>query len=481
LRTAMKDFAAGRMVSGTWEWRLDGVETFPYRIGEVLATDASVPVLIPEGEKDVDSLWLLGIAATSNPFGAGKWKPQYNDFLKGRKIIILPDNDEPGRKHAEDVLSQLSGVAASVRIVALPGLSRGGDVSDWLAADHTKDDLLNECVERVEATPTSSLPFTPFTVFTAKDLLSMKLEDPAFIVPGIIPEGLTLLAGKPKVGKSWLALGIALAVATGGNALGSVPVERRSVLYLALEDSPRRLQGRLRCLLNGQDAPSSLRISTQWPMRDEGVKLLEGFIKSDPSIQLIVIDTLARIRGSASCKSNNQYQSDYADLQGLHSLASTHAGLGIVLVHHTRKEDSQDPLELISGTLGLTGCADTALVFKRARQQGRATIFVAGRDLSEVEVGGEFAKDMSFRLLGDSSEVNLSLQRESILKALRSSSEPMGPKEISDQTGISHASVRHTVTAMADDGIISRPSRGLYVPAQVDPTTDPLWGYPSEN
>jgi hypothetical protein len=108
------------------------------------------------------------------------------------------------------------------------------------------------------------------TSWSASDLLGATFDDPRFAVDGLIPEGLTFMCGAPKLGKSWLALGLALAVASGGKALGSVPVERGEALYLALEDSPRRLQTRLRMLLPDELAPAGLRLETEWPRLDEG-------------------------------------------------------------------------------------------------------------------------------------------------------------------------------------------------------------------
>jgi len=117
---------------GGWEWNLRGVALVPYRLPELLASGADVPVYIVEGEKDADALAALGLVATTNPMGAGKWKAEYAPHFKGRAVVILPDNDEPGQKHAEAVKRMLTSVAASVVVVPLPDLPEKGDVSDWL-------------------------------------------------------------------------------------------------------------------------------------------------------------------------------------------------------------------------------------------------------------------------------------------------------------------------------------------------------------
>jgi putative DNA primase/helicase len=126
---------------GGWLWNLQGTPRVLYRLPELLAASPDRIVYVVEGEKDADNLRALGEFATTNPQGAGKWRPEYAEPLRGRHVVILPDNDEPGRKHGEDVARSLRGVAASVKVVVLPGLPPKGDVSDWLAAGHAVDEL----------------------------------------------------------------------------------------------------------------------------------------------------------------------------------------------------------------------------------------------------------------------------------------------------------------------------------------------------
>lgn len=122
-------------------WNAQGVRRVPYRLPELLAAPPSAPVLIVEGEKNADDVHRLGFIATTNPGGAEKWKAEFNRYFEGRSVILLPDNDDEGRKHAEAVARQLSRVAASVRVLALPGLKVKGDISDWIQTGGKRDEL----------------------------------------------------------------------------------------------------------------------------------------------------------------------------------------------------------------------------------------------------------------------------------------------------------------------------------------------------
>jgi len=126
---------------GGWVYNLDGVRRVLYRLPELLAADPSETVYVVEGERDADNLARLGLVATTNPAGANKWRDDYSESLRGRDVVVFPDNDAPGQKHAEHVARALQGIASTVRVVLLPGLSHKGDVSDYLADGGTVEEL----------------------------------------------------------------------------------------------------------------------------------------------------------------------------------------------------------------------------------------------------------------------------------------------------------------------------------------------------
>jgi RecA-family ATPase len=186
--------------------------------------------------------------------------------------------------------------------------------------------------------------------------MALTFEPVSYVIPGYICEGLTVLAGSPKLGKSWMTLAWALAVSSGRPAFGSIPVLLGDVLYLALEDNQRRLKKRL-LHMGVTDAPERLTFHTDWPDLDNGCVLaVEQWLDAHSDARLIVVDVLAKVRGMAG--KEWAYEADYKVLSGLQALAGRY-GVAIVVVHHTRKMEADDPFDSVSGTRGLTGAADT--------------------------------------------------------------------------------------------------------------------------
>src|SRR5206468_2870070 len=162
------------------------------------------------------------------------------------------------------------------------------------------------------------IPCRRRTSWSAADLMAASFEEPRFAVAGLIPEGLTFMCGAPKLGKSWMALGLSIAVAAGGRALGTIPVEQGDVLYLALEDSPRRLQRRLGMMVDL--APSGLQLETAWPRLDEGgMDQLEKRLDEQPA-RLVFVDVWPRIRPRVKTRSD-YFSTDYEEAAQLQTLA----------------------------------------------------------------------------------------------------------------------------------------------------------------
>ena len=225
----------------------------------------------------------------------------------------------------------------------------------------------------VDVTPVAS---SGYGSITAADLMAMEFAPGRPVVPGLIGEGLTLLAGPPKIGKSLLMLSVAVAVATGGEALGSLPCEAANVLYVTLEDGKRRVQDRLRNLLGSDPVPDNLSFQFECQRLDAGGLDDLRVACQDGDVKVLIVDVLEPIRPAKKHK-ESLYAWDYRSLHGLQHLA-TEIGIAIVVVHHTRKASADDPLDRVSGTTGLTGAADSVITMSRSR-----VLEVRGRDIEE--------------------------------------------------------------------------------------------------
>ncbi len=449
---------------GGWLWSLGNTRRVLYRLPELLESIAmKSPIFIAEGEQAVDALVKLGVPATCSPGGAGKWRNEYSKEFTGANVVILPDADEQGEQHAKTVSKLLTGIASNVSTLRLPGLPPKGDPYDWVEDGGTAEQIWNlvEQPERKDKREDKDAGWRAHT-FTAAALRTMSFQPILYVVPGFLPQGLTLLAGRPKIGKSWLPLDIALAITTGGELLGGIKVEQGDVLYCALEDNKRRLQRRVTKLLSpfSGEWPERLTLATKWRRLDEGgVDDIKSWCDSVAQPRLVLLDTLAGVRATRN-QSDTLYESDYRALLDVHRLAGER-DLSVTALHHTRKMEAEDPLDTISGSLGLVGCADTALIL--ARTPRGSTLYVRGRDVEECEHAVTFNSDTCrWTVLGDAAEVHRSESRSLILKALLDATAPMSPEEISIATGIKRNNVDQLLYKMVKDSEVAQIERGRY-------------------
>jgi hypothetical protein len=244
LRGDPKRFSQRRPNGSGWIWKLDDTRRVLYRLPEIMEAVANdQPIFICEGEKAVDALVKLGVPATCSPHGAGKWRDSYAQFLNDAPIIILPDNDEPGRKHRDQVATSLSGVAASVKVLHLPGLPEGGDAYDWIAAGGTTEKLwaVVETLEtngpdtREETGAASPQARSGLVMVRASDVTPVAVD---WIWEGRIARGkLTIVAGAPDVGKSQIGAYIAARITMQEHWPQGALAPRGDVVILASEDS----------------------------------------------------------------------------------------------------------------------------------------------------------------------------------------------------------------------------------------------------
>ena len=298
---------------------------------------------------------------------------------------------------------------------------------------------------------------------TGSALMKLELPEPPAVVPGFLFVGLIVLASRPKLGKSWLMLAIALAIALGGRAFGKIQVEQGEALYLGLEDNLRRLQSRLEVIADA--VPEGLHLATSGAMSllyDGGLEQLDTWLTAHPACRLVVIDTLARVRPPTK-PGADLYSQDAVLGAQLQELAVKHS-VALVLVHHVRKALAEDFLDTVSGSTGLTGVADAVLVLTRQRGEADAVLHVTGRDIEENSHALQFDPQRGlWSLLGNADVYALTKERQTILAYLVQHSVPASPKEVSEGTGLPRGSTRNLLAKLRDEGLVRCPERGLYV------------------
>ncbi|MBO9477894.1 AAA family ATPase [Shimia sp. R11_0] len=279
-----------------------------------------------------------------------------------------------------------------------------------------------------------------------------------WVVENVLPEGLTIFAGVPKVGKSWLALDIARAKASGDRVLGQ-PCERGDVLLLALEDNGRRLQDRLRRVAGSGQWPANMDYATEWSRLDEGgLAEIESWIEDADAPALIVIDTLAMVKPVPTGRNQSAYDYDVKALKPLHKLASEKR-VAIIVVTHTRKAAADDPVEKVSSTLGLTGVADTIMLLGRGPQEQAGILYARGRDIAEFNTAVKFV-DFRWQIEGDPTLVFAGDTQKILIDAIKNGATT--PKEMELATGINSENVRQTLQRMVKAQRVYRHSRGVY-------------------
>jgi hypothetical protein len=453
-----KRFAQRRPGADTWG--IKGVRRVLYRLPELLTADPEASVFVCEGEKDADNLSALGLTATTNPGGAGKWRREYSEHLRGRRVVILPDNDDAGRKHAAQVAASLRGVASQVRVLELPDLPDRGDVSDWLAAGGAADELLRLAAsvplwQPPKAALSAGLVLTPLC-----DLLAEPEEAIPWLVDKMLPAGgFSLLGGKPKAGKSTLARNLALAVARREPFLGR-DTSAGPVVYLALEEKRAEVQAHFARM----GASEELVFVHVGGAPEEALLALRAAIE-EHAAKLAIVDPLLRF---VRLRDANDYAEVTAALEPLLLLARE-TGCHVLACHHLGKLE-RDGGDAILGSTALFGSVDTALLLRR-REDGRVVSSIQryGTDLPATLL--TFDADTGVVAAGLAvAEAEMALAESKVLEAIADG--PLTEADIRDAVG-------------GNTGLAGKALRSLLVDRRVERTGagrrgDPyVYGLPS--
>lgn len=317
----------------------------------------------------------------------------------------------------------------------------------------------------------SSGMIDPLQTETVADLMQREIAPTKFTVARLLAEGLAIFAGPPKDGKSLLCLHLAIAVASGGDFLGEFECRPGRVLYAGLEDGDARLQARFRSMLDGVDRSRLNLIDKTLEMRrstEGGIEQVEQWlVEHAADARLVMIDTLARIR-RAPGRNSNSYLEDSEFMAPLQALALAHH-VTIMLVHHTRKQQANDPLDMISGTTGLVGVADQAWLLRReSRGQADAVLEVTGRDIESQEIAMTLNDKLQWTFKGNARDLQKSSERQDVVNYL---SEHAGAifssRQIAEALGKKQPAVCNLLNKLHQDGIVLSGGFGKhYIPKE---------------
>lgn len=472
----MRD-AEGRFVTLQWIYPNGGKKFFPgapkkgafYSVA-LDCINPQLPILIAEGYATMATIHELTGYPCVAAMDCGNLYP-VAEALKAKypdnKIIFMADNDfrtngNPGITHAMEANRKLN-----LNGVIAPEFNPDDDGSDWndftrIYGEDKAKLILQKKIRYCCLSKSRQELSLRVEEINAQVLRKTVFPPVKWAVEGFLPSGCTILAGSPKVGKSILALHLAVGVAIGGIVLSKIQVEKGEVLYLALEDNLRRLQERINGsdLIDDNTELDNLTLVTQVPRQHEGgIDYLEWWIEEHPNARLIIIDTLQKFRKLLSGK-GSMYAEDYECISQIKSIADKF-DIPILIIHHLKKaKENDDWLNEFSGSQGIAGSADTLFALKRQRTDNHAVLHRTGRDVEE--------KDFSMRidrfgwcLEGDAELFTMPEWKRQILDYLKAH-ETISPMLLAQAVNITMNAARQNLFRLTKEGILDKVGHGTY-------------------
>ena len=413
-------------------------------------------LLVTEGEFDTMKAIQRGWPAIGLP-GIHNYPSNADELLKDHNIAVCFDNDEAGKQGLQRFADAVRKDITAVVLKNFKDLTEVLIKYDQLNLnDYNQISLHLLKYKKVLSSKAKLL--------TAKEIQQLDIPDLQWIVEGLIPEGLTILAGKPKSGKSWFALGISIFICRGAGVLGKFNTSPKGVLYLALEDNHRRIKDRINNILgieNDKEAPGNFYIYIEGngipKLNEGGIEELQKIINDKPEIKLIIVDTLGRgIKNKG--KANNIYQQDYEIGSSLQNFAIQNQ-ISLLIIHHTKKGKEDDVFDEISGSTGLTGAADTMLVIDK-----KGKLYVRGRDIPEAEYQLKFDElTFSWQIIDEvKQEKNLTAERREIIDLFELYNREMGTGEVAELLGKEKSNISKMLRKLVEDGFLESRRYGRY-------------------
>ena len=388
--------------------------------------------------------------------GSRSWDQSTAMMVEGWRLVFTPFDDI---KYRHSISKAVEGIASTELIdgieeTTLKAFKDGGGSRD-IFEDHLYRARWYDYREELERKKKHGLSWS--------GIMSATYPELKWIVPGVLPEGLSVLSGAPKIGKSWFALDLALSVATGRPFLGDIIPAQGDVLYWALEDSARRLKGRMGDIAGDYAPNDGLIIRTAKAMPKQldkgGLDDLKHWFEDVDNPTLAIIDVLEKVRPESK-SGENAYAALYRGLNDLFIFAQL-SGLSVLVMHHNRKgARSADPFEDVAGSMAFTSLPDAALVMRKEFQgSADAILYGRGRDLDEFDHGLAF-EGKRWEIIGDLASARRSAQRQKIIDCI--GGETKTPKEISEATGEKVNNVNRLLRKMVEAGELENRNYGQY-------------------
>lgn len=298
----------------------------------------------------------------------------------------------------------------------------------------------------------------PKKLHTAADILHRDYQPINWIIPDLLPEGLTILAGRPKSGKSWLALNMAIAVANGEECFCFYRTNRSGVFFISYEDNFRRLRYRMKMILGDYGiSPKNLYFYDElhFPkLNAGGTEELLKQLDEHKDISLVIIDTLGAGMGQTRQAYGNAFLEEYDFMNKLQKVALERK-IGIIVIHHTRKAEAEDVFDTVSGTTGITASADTLMVLRKRNE--KCTLHLRGRDVNEGSYAIIFNEENgTWRIEGKEREVQASAAQQEILDVFVTAPEQeFSLKEITEITGKKKTTISNLLIKMKKNGLLA--------------------------
>jgi len=469
VRKDPKNFAQRRpdlKHNGKWIWKLNGIKTYPYNLPNVLKAKQ---VLILEGEKDCDLANKMGFVATCNPMGAGSWKDEYSQWLKGKDILLIPDNDNEGQEHMTKVAMSLNGTTKSLKWIELSGLPSKGDLSDWVKTYNDNE----AAAERLAIMIENADPYEPPKKLTHRDIILpvddfIRLDIPAkkqIVIPWLSEQCIGLIYGTRGVGKTWFVMGLFESI-TKGKPFGPWEIgESVPCLYLDGEMATQDVQERFRGLDPNDNRKSPLYIysdahanacglSRANLLHDSWREMIKGQLL-EKQVKLWAVDNLASLAGGID--ENKKIDWDPVN-QWL--LELRFAGIATLLLHHEGKSGGQ------RGTSAREDNIDVSLLLKHPPNyvaEDGAKFITKFRKQRVRTQDLPLLADTQFHLMIDERGQHTwtwgNVKKETKIEILKQFDEGATGQEIAENLGISKGYVSRIKKEAIRDGYLNKKNK----------------------